>query len=258
MPPWEQTFRTFHSWLEEDDALCFITVDLRAAEGIGRGHGVVVSAMYDLAEPDDRGMPRASERPAMNKLEDTFEAALTAFGEPWNIGTRIERGKRYLLFYLPDETINIELDNNWPGAYELRWFSEPDPEWSEYRESLEPTPFQRKLALAKDVQEELEKLGDQLELERPVDHWIGFPDQDRADDAAAALTADGFSNVSKSEDGLFVSATLVHAVDTSSLENALSRVFQLVVEPYAGEYDGWGAPTAVEPAKPRKGLFRRR
>jgi hypothetical protein len=245
-PPWTQHFGTFHAWIAEDE-LCTVTVDA-AADPAQRGdHTRVVSVMHALRSPDGLGQVAAGERADLDDLDAAILERLQAAGDPWFVGRRVERGDRYLFFYLEETAADVVLDGAWPAGYAPRWFTAADPEWEGFRESLAPTPLQHQLLLSGEQLAERVTLGDDLEAERPVDHVVVLPTEQAADEAAAALRAAGFA-VTPESDGVTLSATRTHAVDILSVEAAMVDVFGVIV-PLGGEYDGWGAPMAGDEAR---------
>ncbi|MGX6446681.1 ribonuclease E inhibitor RraB [Patulibacter sp. S7RM1-6] len=243
-PPWTPRFGSYHSWIDEG-TFCVIVVDA-AADPTRRGdHGRLVSAMHDLHAPDAHGQVTPDERPALDALDAEITARLERTGgDPWLVGRRIERGRRYLFWYLADDAAKADLTGEWPGGYAPRWFAQEDPGWQEFADSLAPTPLQRALLDAGPQLDELARLGDDHEAERPVDHTVVFPSADAARAGADALRDAGFA-VAAADARPAVTGTRSHAVDVWSLEPVLERVFAAVA-PFDGAYDGWGAPVAGE------------
>lgn len=244
-PPWTQHFGTFHAWIAEDE-LCTVTVDAAADPGLRGDHNRVVSVMHALRSPDVRGQVASEERADLDALDAAIVERLQAAGDPWFVGRRVERGDRYLFFYLEETAADVVLDGPWPAGYAPRWFTAADPAWEEFRDSLAPTPLQHALLLSGEQLTERLTLGDDLEAERPVDHVVILPTEQAADEAAAELRAAGF-DVTAESDGVTLSATRTHAVDILSVEAAMVDVFR-VIAPLGGEYDGWGGPVAGEEA----------
>lgn len=244
-PPWTQHFGTFHAWIAEDE-LCTVTVDAAADPGLRGAHTKVVSVMHALRSPDARGQVGAEERADLDALDAAILERLRAAGDPWFVGRRVERGDRYLFFYLEETSADVVLDGAWPAGYALRWFAAADPEWDEFRESLAPTPLQHALLLSGGQLAERLTLGDDLGAERPVDHVVVLPTEQAADEAATGLRVAGFT-VTPESDGVSLSATRTHAVDILSVEAAMVDVFR-VIAPLGGEYDGWGAPVVGDEA----------
>jgi hypothetical protein len=231
----------FHAWIDEGE-FCTVTVDAAADPDRRGDHTRVVSVMHELHAPDDRGQVAAQERQDLQALDAAILERLRAAGDPWFVGRRVERGHRYLFFYLEETAADVALDGAWPAGYALRWFTAADPAWDEFRESLAPTPFQHQLLVSGEQLTHRRSLGDDLAAERPVDHVVLLPTDRAAHDAAGALRAAGFA-VTAGADAGTLTATRTHPLDIWSLEAAMAEVVS-VVEPLGGEYDGWGAPVA--------------
>jgi hypothetical protein len=235
----------FHAWIDEGE-FCTVTVDAAADPGQRGDHTRVVSVMHELRAPDDRGQVAAQERQDLQALDAAILERLEAAGDPWFVGRRVERGNRYLFFYLEEAAADVVLDGPWPAGYAPRWFTASDPAWDEFRESLAPTPLQHQLLVSGEQLAHRLTLGDDLAAERPVDHVVVLPTDDAAGEAADALRAAGFA-VTPGGDAGALTATRTHPVDIWSLEAAMVDVF-LAIDPLGGEYDGWGAPVAGDRA----------
>jgi hypothetical protein len=240
-PPWTQHFGTYHAWIDEGE-LCTVTVDAAADPRRCGDHTRVLSVMHALRAPDERGQVAAEERADLEALDAAILERLQAAGDPWLLGRRVERGDRYLFFYLEDTAADIALNGPWPAGYAPRWFTAADPAWDEFRESLAPTPLQHQLLTSGEQLTHRLRLGDDVSAERPVDHVVLLPTARSAAEAAEALRAAGFV-VAPGADPRTLTATRTHAVDILSLEAAMVEVFS-AVEPHGGDYDGWGAPMA--------------
>jgi hypothetical protein len=256
MPPWTPAFGSYHSWLE-DKSIMSVTVDQAAVAGIGRDHPVVFNVMFDMQSPSADGLVSSEERSAITALEEAIETALARYGEPWLVGWRTERGKRYLWLYLPADAEHARLDGNWADNYKLHWDVALDPQWQAYHERLAPTPFQEQLIHNNRQLHERGLLGDDPTIKRVVDHTALFQDHASAAAGAKALRKAGFIIVDIS--GEVVCCTRKHDLQVTTLEQAL-HVCLDAIEPDGGTYDGWGALVLSERDRPPKGrrkLFRR-
>ena len=117
------------------------------------------------------------------------------------------------------------------------------PEWEAYHEFLYPSPREYQTILNERVLRNLEKHGDNHEIEREVSHWIYFASPAERDRFQAAAIEKGYKIVSRNDDGqgerkfgLTVSQT--HAVDFRTINDIVLELFDLAGE-CGGDYDGW-------------------
>jgi hypothetical protein len=126
--------------------------------------------------------------------------------------------------------------------------AQPDPEWSQYRDLLYPTPRQRRQAENQATIFALAEAGDELGAVRPVDHWVYFRSSDARRSFQARAAALGFQLV----DDLGVDPERpahphrlhlrrAQAVDVPTVEAVTDELFA-ALEGLDGEYDGWAAP----------------
>jgi hypothetical protein len=253
MPPWTPDFGTYHAWLDAR-AIVVVTVDQAAVAGVGLDHPVLCQVMVDLRKPDPDGLVTAAERPALTQFEEELDRELQRYGEPWFVGSRTERGERWLWHYVPAAGEAGQLPGR-IGGYEPHYRFVGDPQWLDYHENLAPSDFQ-KLLITSNVQlDQRAKLGDRIEVERVVDHTARFPDPGAARAGAAALAAAGFSVTQVTDDT--VTCTMTHNLQGIPLERAMERAIA-AVGPHGGIYDGWGAPVVTEAPATRRRLFGRK
>jgi hypothetical protein len=252
MPPWTPSFGTYHAWIGNSPV--FVTVDQAAIAGIGLDHPFSFSFMMELHEPREDGLISAEERPRVDALEDAVEAWLGEHGEPWRVGNRTELGKRFVFYYMPKLPERSNARQEWPHGYKLRFHAAPDPGWTEYRESLAPTPFQELLIDNNRTLWEMRKLGSDPAVSRVVAHYALFADRASAVAGAADLEAAGFT-VGEITDGV-VACTKTHDLQAMTLEHVIATLLA-AVEPRGGRYDGWGAPLHPDQPPPQSRPRRR-
>ena len=102
--------------------------------------------------------------------------------------------------------------------------------------------------------ETLRALAEVADLSKPrlVEHFLYLPSRDAAEQAAAALTAQGYTadaRAAAGEEGALpwlVLASQTTVVDEQSVGEA-RKLFEGLVERHGGDYDGWGAEGDEQP-----------
>ena len=149
------------------------------------------------------------------------------------------------------------------GERSAQFLHKSDPRWQFYEEELLPNPERRGWISDRKVVHSLEQQGDDLDAERPVDHFAYFRtaagrDAFVAEAAKAGFRLERISDDAVSDDGdrEFRFAAQVVRDDSVELERIHEVVWTLVLlaNEHDGVYDGWGAPIV----KPKSGWLRRR
>jgi regulator of RNase E activity RraB len=84
--------------------------------------------------------------------------------------------------------------------------------------------------------------GDQIAVAREIDHMVFFPSEEQAKSAAVVLTEKGFRvDDTDGSDGRW--SLQFHRDDACDGSRPDEFVFEImdIVEPFEGEYDGWGS-----------------
>lgn len=172
------------------------------------------------------------------------------------VGRLTRAGTVELYFYsaraFPKHVL-VALEERAPGQrFEVE--SRPDPEWSEYIETLHPGPAHLPLLVSWALLDVRARANDDVAREREVDHTLLFT---REDDVVAFLAA--FEEPSRSvrrfelDDGehrLGVDVTLRHSVDRVTTDLYVRRLASFALA-HGGVYDGWGA--VIVAGRPRVG-----
>jgi regulator of RNase E activity RraB len=132
--------------------------------------------------------------------------------------------------------------------YEFEVGSRADQQWSTYREFLFPSNREYQTIMNSRVLSELEKSGDNHDIERSVCHWVHFATAEDRRRFVEIARSKGFSEASSNDDGqgerpFGLSIARVHAVDYLTINHVVLELFDLAEE-HQGEYSGW--ETSVE------------
>jgi regulator of RNase E activity RraB len=219
-----------------DDEPASILVNLRfAREQPSAENDHLHLAYFEMQSPGEHGVGTGEEAQRLGPLEDAlFERANAAGAVP--VGRLRGQGLWQLCVYGPAELPWDAWVSELGGAdVEVR--AEHDPDFSYLNDFLLPDSERLQWMMDRRVCEQLREHGDDLVLERPVDHHLDC--QGAASPALMqAVAALGFE-VRPTETGL--ECTKVHGVE---LETVHEIVMQLtaVAEQHGVEYDGWGCP----------------
>lgn len=221
-------------------ASIFVDLDPPPAEIIARLPHLLFIRIA-LQHPGDHGLSTDAELDALSDLERGLEARVERDLGGRYVGRFTHDGRRTCLIYVSTEKPILKEFGAFLRArgYPAEAWSEHDPEWARYFSWLYPAPEELQTIKDRRVVEQLVEAGDDLAVERDVEHWVYFrTDADRAaflDDLSTlghpcAPTWDG--------DLFGVRVTTHHSVDIHTLGPVVRQLFQAASK-HAGEYDGW-------------------
>lgn len=231
---WDEEWQMFPGTL--DDVPTQWTVDLGA---IAAAPVADLPVRLDVAAPyraGEDGLPAFAAEIA--RLEDAVRARVAAVGGEY-IGRVVGGGHARFTSHLPAEPqrpVSIE------GAQASTAY---DPHWAYVRDRLAPDERQHQMLSDLAVVVALSGQGDPLVTPRAVAHLAYFPAQEPAEDAAAALRADGFEAVVERDDeGDFALTALRRDPVEPPRVHDLSWAVKETVERHGGTYDGWNCEIA--------------
>lgn len=143
-------------------------------------------------------------------------------------------------------TLERALDGHARG---FRFGSQDDPEGECYSDFLYPPPERLQWIMDRRLVAQLQQHGDVLNAERPVDHFINFPEGVDVSAFCAAARELGFGMPEELPPPAHgMRSVPLQRMDTVELEVIHETVMELVdlAAPYHGAHDGWGCPLVKE------------
>ncbi|SFF39684.1 Regulator of ribonuclease activity B [Nannocystis exedens] len=194
-PTWQAQFDVYLAAV--DGAPASFVLDMGLAPHVPvRSHPLRLQVRVRLLHPREDGLQDASELKAMGEVEDAITGRVSAMLDGIYAGRFTCEGRTTYVFYLSaaqavraDELASIIGDL---GPYEWEWLTEDDPQWDYFTGFLYPDPLSLQAMANRQLLENLEAKGDQLELPREVDHRAYFPTREDAVAAAEDLRSVGF------------------------------------------------------------------
>ena len=117
-----------------------------------------------------------------------------------------------------------------------------DADWEAYLTFLYPNEETMEYMRNEKIVMKLNEAGDKLDKERPVDHWLYFPNAKARDSFVVYATVKGFKIESQEMiDGIKPYQLHISRVDKADLSSISQLTLQLRREArkYDGDYDGW-------------------
>ncbi len=176
------------------------------------------------------------------EAEDAVRTAVEAVGGAY-LGRVASQGRCRYTAHLPTQPSAEVSFLVLPGAEVL---VEYDPHWAYVRDTLAPDVRQHRLLADQDALALLAAEGDQFDVARAVAHVAVFADETLAEQAAAALGADGFlATVEPDGEGDFALTAVRDDPVAPPRIHDVSWGVQEIVERFGGTYDGWTCSLAA-------------
>jgi uncharacterized protein (TIGR01619 family) len=236
-----------------DDKLSSIAVDLGLVSVAPiRGQSNVCWVSIKMLNPREDGLSSNEESGTLGDIEDLLAERMKAKHFATYVGRLTSDGNRDIYFYLGDTTLVDKTISdvmiNYP-RYSFDFGTKDDSKWSGYFDFLYPLPQQLQSIQNRRVIDNLEKGGDKLTRERPVDHWIYFKTEQDKRQFWKKIENEGFKIVtddydkSLGENPYRLHISRVDKVDQNSVDEYVIHLWKLAGE-NNGDYDGW--ETSIE------------
>jgi len=137
------------------------------------------------------------------------------------------------------------------GYERIEYGASRDAHQSFYHDTLWPDAFELQQARNREISSELAEAGDDLTLERPVEHYLFFQTQTAMQRGAVLLSEAGHVESGLEEEGRFahgLALTLEHACTEAVLEEVTRPLIELCLKEH-GHYMGWSTTLAPESAE---------
>jgi hypothetical protein len=237
-PDWTEAWRTYPG--NYSDAPAVWAVDLGV---LGLAPIAALPVRMDVfvgVASDTDGLPTDGVQIA--ELEDAVRVAAERLGGVY-VGRVASAGVCRFTGHIASEPPTPLALPDYPSAPVATAY---DPHWAFARDVLGPDERQHRLLEDLELVGILEGQGDPLAVPREVSHIAFFSGQDGAEDAAAALRADGFAAVVERDDeGEFSLTALRHDPVAPPVVHDLTWGVKETVERHGGTYDGWNCGIAA-------------
>lgn len=223
-----------------------IFVDLGIAqEAPIAGFTVMAYVRVYMRAPRNDGLSSQTEFETLNSLEDAL-ASLQSNSSAHYVGRNTSNGCRDLYFY-------VHTASNWQDrvagvmqafpTYEFESGTRDDPDWDTYFEFLYPAEEDQERIQNRRTCESLERNGDALEKERPIEHWIYFPDAISRKSFLETVAELGYATEEmiepESKEDMY--GVRLSCIGVPSIDNIdyITLPLYRAAKDHGGNYDGW-------------------
>jgi len=203
-----------------------------------------------LKDPKENGLLSEQEEPEILFMEDKLEASMIKFRIGKYVGRVISDGYVTFLYY-------VQFTYNWPDfiefalneheSYEVSNGHQEDSEWNYYKKLLYPNPREWQIIQNHKVCDNLKGQGDNLHLERLIEHKLYFQDETKKEEIIKALESQEFKIKEEisNEDG--IKGLHFYRIDKAFYHDIDALTLELIdlAEDYNAQYDGWETSAMV-------------
>lgn len=193
------------------------------------------------------GLSSSEEFDHLAEMEDQIIPALTNHHPILYVGRLTHNHLRTFYFYAQD---GVEVEHSihhimqmYPD-YSYRFSKENDSSWSTYLNYMFPSEEIMQTISNRAVIENLQSHGDNLELTRPVDHWIYFQNENDSTNFLNAVNGLGFEIVNQTylaepaHHPYQLQISRIDPVDLHSIDACTLQLWKLAQQ-FNAKYDGW-------------------
>lgn len=228
-----------------------VDIDLSLADELPLiGRPLLLWVFVKLKNPDASGMCTDEECGRLWQMREAIKIALNEHAGARFSGSRICEGWFELFFYARSgkgltAVVGKALEPF--GDYAFDTGSSRDEKFEHYEEELYPDAMMLHQIQNRHIIEELRDAGDDLELEREVEHYLFFQLPAQADRAVGQLEAHGYLlKAAVEQDGAYCHGRIVVREQKVTEEAMMDSVSELLETVYSehGIYEGWSTVLA--------------
>ena len=242
-------WNVYRSWLDDDPAVFRLNLALDKVAPI-QGFSYCVRITVELKNPDERGFSTDEERPTIYAIEDKIFRPLES-DKDILVAVLTARGEVTWYFYSQaPEHLQERLSASWDSEFGYSYQVEcsEDKQWNFFLKGLYPNIYEKQTIYNREILSACEKYGDQVEVPRPIEHWLYFDTEQDMLNAIEKAAALGFTVYSSKkvvpEEGKEQQEDLCYCLILSK-ENTPVQIdgdtwdlIDIALDTH-GNYDGW-------------------
>ena len=186
-----QEWNVYRSWLDDDPAVFRLNLALDEVAPL-EGFSYCVRITIELKNPDKNGFSSDEERPTIYAIEDQILRPLQS-DKDILVAVLTVRGEVTWYFYTQaPELLQERLSTSWDSeiGYTYQVECSEDKHWNFFLKGLYPNIYEKQTIYNREILSACQENDDQVEVPRPIEHWLYFDtEQDMlmAIEKAAAL-----------------------------------------------------------------------
>ena len=243
-----QEWNAYRSWLDDDPAVFRLNLALDEVAPI-EGFSYCVRITIELKNPDENGFS-TNERPAIYAIEDQILRPLES-DKDILVAVLTARGEVTWYFYSKaPEALQECLSATWDSSmgYTYQVECSEDKQWNFFLKGLYPNIYEKQTIYNREILYACQENDDQVEMPRPIEHWLYFDTEQDMLSAIEKAAALGFTVYSSEkvvpEEGKEVQEDLGYCLILSKentptdIDGDTWNLIDIALDTH-GNYDGW-------------------
>ena len=243
-----QEWNAYRSWLDDDPAVFRLNLALDEVAPI-EGFSYCVRITIELKNPDENGFS-TNERPQIYAIEDQILRPLQS-DKDILVAVLTARGEVTWYFYSKaPEALQERLSATWDSEFGYTYQVEcsEDKPWNFFLKGLYPNIYEKQTIYNREILSACQENEDQVEVPRPIEHWLYFDTEQDMLTAIEKAAALGFTVYSSEkvvpEEGKEVQEDLGYCLILSKENTPIDidgdtwDLIDIALDTHGG-YDGW-------------------
>ena len=185
-----QEWNAYRSWIDDDPAVFRLNLALDEVAPI-EGFSYCVRITIELKNPDENGFS-TNERPAIYAIEDQILRPLQSDKDILVAVLTVQGEVTWYFYSQAPEALQERLSATWDTSmgYTYQVECSEDKQWNFFLKGLYPNIYEKQTIYNREILSACQENEDQVEVPRPIEHWLYFDtEQDMltAIEKAAAL-----------------------------------------------------------------------
>ena len=244
-----QEWNVYRSWLDDAPAVFRLNLALDEVAPI-EGFSYCVKITVTLKDPDKNGFSSDEERPTIYAIEDKVLRPLQS-DKDILVAVLTARGEVTWYFYSQasealQERLSATWDSNMGYTYQVE--CSEDKQWNFFLKGLYPNIYEKQTIYNREILYACQENEDQVEVPRPIEHWLYFDTEQNMLSAIEKAAALGFTVYSSEkvvpEEGKEVQEDLGYCLILSKENTPIDidgdtwDLIDIALDTHGG-YDGW-------------------
>ena len=244
-----QEWNVYRSFLDDDPAVFRLNLALNEVAPI-EGFSYCVKITVVLKDPDKNGFSSDEERPAIYAIGDQILRPLQS-DKDILVAVLTARGEVTWYFYSKaPEALQERLSATWDSEFGYTYQVEcsEDKQWNFFLKGLYPNIYEKQTIYNRETLYACQENDDQVEVPRPIEHWLYFDTEQDMLNAIEKAAALGFTVYSSEkvvpEEGKEVQEDLGYCLILSKENTPIDingdtwDLIDIALDTH-GNYDGW-------------------
>ncbi|WP_276725169.1 DUF695 domain-containing protein [Capnocytophaga granulosa] len=243
-----QEWNVYRSWIDDNPAVFRLNLALDEVAPI-EGFSYCVRITIELKNPDENGFS-TNERPAIYAIEDQILRPLQSDKDILVAVLTVQGEVTWYFYSQAPEALQERLSATWDTSmgYTYQVECSEDKQWNFFLKGLYPNIYEKQTIYNREILSACQENEDQVEVPRPIEHWLYFDTEQDMLSAIEKAAALGFTVYSSEkvvpEEGKEVQEDLGYCLILSKENTPIDidgdtwNLIDIALDTHGG-YDGW-------------------